>query len=77
MKEYEVWSEGFSATGGSSGASFHGKAIADSFDDACIQVLGSRLDRVGDELCRMSKGNYCIWACGCYDNELDARKGFG
>ncbi len=62
MKEFEVWAEGYIATGESSSATLHGKVIAESNPD------GYR---------RNSKGNMCVWACGCYDNEAEARVYFG
>ena len=34
MKEWEIWSEGYSATGEHSGAHFHGKFPGETFDDA-------------------------------------------
>jgi hypothetical protein len=80
MKEFEVWTEGFAATGQSSGATLHGKVMAENFDQACIKVLGSRLDKdesKPDGYSRNSEGNMCVWACGCYDNEKEARAYFG
>ena len=80
MKEFEVWTEGFAVTGQSSGAVFHGKVMAKSFDEACIKLLGSSLDKdesKPDGYRRNSKGNMCVWACGCYDNEDEARAYFG
>lgn len=35
MKEYEIWIEGYSATGEHSDASFIGKAMGETFDEAC------------------------------------------
>lgn len=35
MKEYEIWSEGYSATGESSTAHYYGKSFGDSFIEAC------------------------------------------
>jgi hypothetical protein len=80
MKEFEVWTEGYAATGQSSDATLHGKVMAKSFDQACIKVLGSSLDKdesKPDGYRRNSKGNMCVWACGCYDNEAEARAYFG
>jgi len=80
MKEFEVWLEGYAATGQSSRATFHGKVMAESFDEACIKVLGGSLDKDesnSDGYRRNSKGKMCVWACGCYDNETEARASFG
>lgn len=80
MKEFEVWTEGYAATGESSGAIFHGKVMAESFDEACIKLLGRGLDKDKsnpDGYRRNSKGNMSVWGCGCYDNEAEARAYFG
>ena len=92
-KEYEVWTEGYSATGEHSGAICHTvkdadymhgkmgtpiKVIADSFEDACKKVLGDSLDKNEDGSLRLdSDGRPMVWACRCFDNEVDARKSFG
>lgn len=34
MKEYEIWSEGYRATGESGDATFHGKSFGNTFDEA-------------------------------------------
>ena len=80
MKEYEVWTEGFQVTGESGEATFHGKVMAESFDEACIKLLGKYLDKDPDQpdgYRRNRLGRYSTWACGCFDNEAGARKGFG
>ena len=35
MKEFEIWSEGYGATGGESDATFLGNAMGNTFDEAC------------------------------------------
>ena len=65
MKEYEVWTEGYAATGESSGAMCHSvtgadymhgdkgtpyKVKAESFVEACKKVLGDELDEMDGEL---------------------------
>lgn len=92
MKEFEVWSEGYSATGEHSGAIYHGIVAAETFDEACIKVMGDKLDKNSDGSYRRGgyrgnaepgidraklQGNYSIWACQLFDNEADARKSFG
>lgn len=62
-KEWEVWSEGYAATGERANASLHGKAIAKTFEEACTIVFG--------------KPTKDVWGCRLFDNEVDARKGFG
>ena len=80
MREFEVWTEGYAATGESQGAHLHGTIIADTFDEACIMILGDSLDKDNtkpDGYRRNHDGNMSVWACGCYDNGTDARKYFG
>tara|TARA_R110000782_G_scaffold47716_1_gene104752 strand:+ start:74 stop:316 length:243 start_codon:yes stop_codon:yes gene_type:complete len=80
MKEFKVWIEGYATSGESSGAILHGKVNANSFDEACIKLLGNSLDKdksKPDEYRRNSKGNMCVWGCGCYDNETEAKEFFG
>lgn len=88
MKEYEIWIEGYAATGERSNASFIGKAIGDSFHEACENF------RYPKDITRPSDGNIIvhkgeplkldhsrsypsIWACQLFDNEADARASFG
>ena len=80
MKEYEVWTEGYAATGERAGAMLHGKIKANTFDEACIKILGNSLDTdktKSDGYRRGRTGNLCVWACNCFDNEKDGRKSFG
>jgi len=87
-KEYEVWTEGFAATGQRSDATCHNtKVKAKSFIEACKKVLGDSLDRNEDKTLRLSQNKYptqdgeinvpMVWACGCFDNEEQARESFG
>lgn len=80
MKQFQVWTEGYAATGERSDAMLHGKVMAETFDEACIKLLGDSLDKDSskpDGYRRSSEGNMCVWACVCYDNEKDARSSFG
>lgn len=69
-KLYEVWTEGFAATGENGTAMFHGTTNAESFEKACEALLG-------DSLYKYDDGKLTVWGCACYDNEADARKYFG
>lgn len=69
-KEYEVWSEGYQATGDSAGAVFHGRVVASSFKEACINYFG--IDNI-----YFNEDNLTFWGCKLFDNEIDARKNFG
>lgn len=70
--EYEIWSEGYRATGEAAEAHYHGMFEADSFEDACRQVDGVDLNKDGTFRFPPS-----IWGCRFFNNEADARKSFG
>jgi hypothetical protein len=95
--KYDVWLEGFAATGESAEAEFLGAYEANTFEDACrIAALANgwkeqpggfepsrtvknqpiiesgKPVRYGD----VHKGPTC-WGCRMFDNEADAREGFG
>lgn len=90
-KEYEIWIEGYAATGESGSAHFIGKSFGKDFRDACIGFTypediirewdGAILKKKGDPLPLDTdrKGNIelSIWACRLFDNEAEARKSFG
>lgn len=78
MQEFEIWSGGYAATGGSSGAIFHGKQKAESFNEACDIFFkgnsnyGLLLD--GRDMKTLIRA---YWGCRLFDNEADARRSFG
>lgn len=69
MKTFEVWSEGFAATGESGRAMRTGSASAESFREACDKVMRGKADYNRERL--------TYWGCRLFDNETDARKAFG
>lgn len=74
MKVYEIWLEGYAATGNRGTARYLGSSAGRSFKDACRRALisaGSDLKNYYDPV----KNTY--WGCNFYDNEADARKYFG
>jgi len=87
-KEYEIWIEGFIATGQSQRASFIGKAKGNNFKEACKSFRypeniireydGELIVKKGTKL-KLDKHykHPSIWACRLFDNEKDARKSFG
>ena len=79
MKTFEIWTEGYAATGEVGNATCHGTQEAETFEEACIKLLGNDLDKDNREPdgYRRYGGRLCIWACRCFDNEADARKSFG
>ena len=89
LKEYEVWMEGYRATGEYGTASLWGKSIARSFEEACHKIACENyLKRTKEDETNPYK-NFGIgrwdydphkltyWACKLYETELEARKSFG
>lgn len=84
IKKYDVWIEGYSAPEDSSSlsrkAAFEGSIEATSFNEACIAILGDRLDKDDgnpDGYLHSLGGYLSVWGCRCFDNEQDARESFG
>lgn len=69
---YDVWSEGFAATGEHGSAVFMGSAQADSFAEACAKVCDTP-----DRRSSFNSDSLTFWGCQLFDNEADARKSFG
>ena len=77
---FEVWMEGYMATGESALAHKVGEVLCKTFDEAVLILTEGKVDldeNEPDGLKRNSTGNLCSWACAFYDNEADARKSFG
>lgn len=90
LKEYEIWMEGYSATGESGTAHLLGKIEARNFAQAChIYAAESYLEEVEKinsasfkEYRDFSRWDYdttrySIWACRLFWSEELARKSFG
>jgi len=73
-KTINLWSEGFAATGQSSGATFHGTFQAKSLEDAVKQFKESLPE---DQQSYINEDYTAFWGCRFFDNEEDARKSFG
>jgi len=69
MKTYQIWSEGFAATGQSGTAMFHGLAPGTSFIEACKRFFK------GDPYYNFSTNSH--WSCALFNNETAARRSFG
>ena len=69
-KQWEVWSEGYRATGEHQTAIFWGIFEADSFQGACDIAFADR------DAYYNSYGGI-IWGCRLFDNESDARATYG
>jgi hypothetical protein len=74
-KEFEIWTEGFVATGESSRASFLGKFKGETFKDAVISWKNTLTDKHSIQCVDIERMSY--WGCRFFDNESDARKSFG
>ena len=90
LKEYEVWMEGFSATGQSAGASLVGKAKARNFAQACHIVMCKQHLEFMEEENQPTYKHYSTpgrwdydpsrltyWGCQLYWSEELAKKSFG
>jgi hypothetical protein len=66
---WQIWSEGYRATGGESDATYRASVYAATFRQACDRFFG------GDKYYDPDTLTY--WGCHLYDNEADARKSFG
>lgn len=90
LKEYEVWSEGYSATGEHSGCIFEGKATARNFAQACDIVMCKKhlewIEKVNHPEYRgyepPRKWDYdpnklSVWACRLFWSKELASKSFG
>ena len=69
VKKYQVWIEGYRASGDGAPARLAGECCASSFKEACKEVMKN--SSTYDENTNTS------WGCGLFDNETDARKNFG
>ena len=74
MHKYEVWREGYRATGEEGYASFIGSVYADSFKEACDILCANRDDKIYG---RYDSEKLMVWACRLFDNEEDAKRSFG
>ena len=74
MKQFEIWTEGYAATGGSSCHQLICTQVGINFKDACVRAhIAGKLE---------GHGNYdpvgnTVWGCRLFDNASDAAKSFG
>jgi len=72
VSTWHIWSEGYAATGSSSGAVLMGITEARTFQEACDKVMAdARYAKYYDAKRRT------YWGCRLSDNESDARSYFG
>ncbi len=85
--KYEIWMEGYAATGESSGAQLIGDGEGNTFDEAVKDYMSKNPEHgikpnerngyISEEAYTHRRSNWNIWACSLFDNEADARKSFG
>lgn len=76
--KYDVWVEGFAATGQSSIAQFMGTFKGDTFEEAANAACKAFFSEYNPSLYRGGDGQPpSYWGCRMFDNEMDARKSFG
>jgi hypothetical protein len=73
VTRYQVWLEGYAATGERGTAQFFGTHRARSFTEAVEYFVEVR--KLNPEL--FDKGRLMYWGCRFYDNERQAREHFG
>lgn len=74
--KFNLWIEGYSATGEHSGASCIGKANGDTFIEACRNFATKENQRKFGGYSEQN-GVPRFWGCKVFDNEGDARRSFG
>ncbi len=73
LRWFDIWREGFAATGDSSDARYLGRAQGKSFQDACERFADA--DSEFKKYYDPQSNTY--WGCRLFNNERDARKSFG
>ena len=73
LMTWQIWSEGYTATGESGRAMLHGAAKGRTFKDACVEFARTNL-----EFHRYFDPNrLTYWGCRLFDNGVAARRSFG
>ena len=73
MKKFDIWSEGFAATGENGEATFHGTISGEDFEDACCRFCSESEDFSG----YFNQTSLTYWGCRLFDNEAEARSRYG
>lgn len=92
MQKFEIWAQGYRATGEHSTAQFYGVIEAENFVEACKKrfegdpsfsveepiEITSETARLGLKRMGINQETRCyLWICRLFDNETDARKAWG
>lgn len=73
-REFQIWAEGYQATGEHGEARLVGTQKAYSFHDACTMYYETQ---DASAKAYWNPDRTAIWGCRLFDNEVDARKSFG
>jgi len=73
MKNIEVWTEGYAATGQRCGAQYHGTYQASTLKEAVCQCV--KAEKLEERFIDYERMTY--WGCSFFDNQLDAARSFG
>lgn len=76
VQTYQIWAEGYSATGQSGTATYMGSASGETFKDA-VKELAKRASPEDRAFYNTDRIQPTYWGCRLFDNEEDARKSFG
>jgi hypothetical protein len=71
---YNIWVEGFSATGQHGPAQFIASVDSTSFKEACIKLATPEIQR---KYGNFNETYLTLWGCKLFDNEVDARRNYG
>lgn len=87
VREFEIWMEGYAATGEQGIAQMIGKGFGSTFDDAVKDYMSKNIEHgieenggnsyISEDAYKKRRSNWNIWACSLFDNDADARKSFG
>lgn len=75
MKTFEVWCEGYRATGNSNTHQLVGTAEAETFKEACDIVFSKDEDEYSRSLYNPERLTH--WGCRLFDNASEAAEAFG
>lgn len=76
-KLWDIWAEGYSVTGESSGATLLASNVeAKTFTEA-VETWLKTVTSHNPYITKQNDGTYTYWGCRLFDNERDARKSFG
>lgn len=73
LREFEVWMEGYRATGEDAKARLLGKGVGFSFKEACENLKEQLGPHKTSDWRIDSEGRYSNWGCGLYATEAEAR----